>query len=103
MLEQRVDVKFCVELQKLSSKTLDVLKTAYDESTMSKSNIFKWHKRLREGREDANDDERQCGPLTKRTDENVARIRELVRPDRRLTCWMPAGELDISKRLLGTL
>jgi hypothetical protein len=55
-MEQRVNVKFCVKLQKSLSETLEMLKTVYGESAMSKSNSFKWHKRFREGREDVNDD-----------------------------------------------
>jgi hypothetical protein len=51
MMEQTVNVKFCVELQKSPSERLEMLKTVYDESTMSKSNVFKRHKRFREGRE----------------------------------------------------
>jgi hypothetical protein len=35
---------------------------------MSKNNVFKWHKRFREGREDVNGDERQGAFVTKRTD-----------------------------------
>jgi hypothetical protein len=48
----RVNVKFCVKQQKLPSETLEMLKTVSDESAMSKSNVFKWHKCFREGRED---------------------------------------------------
>jgi hypothetical protein len=59
-------VNFCVKLQKSPSETLDVLKAVYGESIMSKSNVFKWHKRFREGSEDVNDDEGQGGPVTKR-------------------------------------
>jgi hypothetical protein len=60
-----VNVKFCVKLQKSQSETLEMLKTVYRESTMSKSNAFKWHKRFREGRENVKDDERQRAPVTK--------------------------------------
>jgi hypothetical protein len=35
---------------------------------MGKSNVFKWHKRFREGREDLND-ERQGAPAMKRMNE----------------------------------
>jgi hypothetical protein len=41
-----------------------MLKTVF-ESTMDKSNVFKWHKCIREGREDVNDDERQDAPIMK--------------------------------------
>jgi transposase len=102
-MEQTMNVKFCVKLQKSPSETLEMLKIVYGESTMSNSNVFKWHKRIREGREDVNDDERQGAPLTKRTDENVAKIREFVRRDRRLTCRMIADELGMSKETVGEI
>jgi transposase len=74
-----------------------MLKTVYGESTMSKSSVFKWHKYFKEGTEDMNDDERQGAPIMKRMDENVAKIRGLVRSDPWLTCRMIADELDMSK------
>jgi hypothetical protein len=64
---------------------------------MSKSNVFKWYKHFREGREDVNDDEKQGAPVTKGTDENVAKTRELVQSDCQLICKMTADELDMSK------
>jgi transposase len=96
-VEQRMNVKFCVKLNKSPSETLEMLKSVYGESTMSKSNVFKWHKRFREGREDVNDDERSGAPVTKRTDDNVAKIRELVLSDHLLTCRTIADKLDMSK------
>jgi hypothetical protein len=38
-----------------------------------------------------NDNERRGAPVTKWTDENVAKIRELVQPDCQLTCRMRAS------------
>jgi hypothetical protein len=46
-------------------KCLEILKTVHGESTMGRSNVFKWHKRFREGREDVNDDERLAVPVMK--------------------------------------
>jgi hypothetical protein len=43
MIEQRVNLNFCVKLQKSPSETLQMLKTVYDESTESNSNVVKWH------------------------------------------------------------
>jgi hypothetical protein len=37
--EQRMNVKFCVKLKKSPSETLEMLKTVYGESAMSKSNV----------------------------------------------------------------
>jgi transposase len=77
-----------------------MLKTVYDESSMSKSNVFKWNERFREGREYLNCSERQGAPIMKRMDENVTKIRELVMSDHQLTCRMIADELDMSKETI---
>lgn len=84
-------MKFCVELQKSPSQTLEILKTVYGESAMGKGNVMLCDKRIREGREDMKDDARQVAPVTKRTDENDARVRELERSDSRLSCRMIAN------------
>jgi hypothetical protein len=65
MMQHRVNVKFCVKLQKSPSETLKMIKTFSDESAMSKSNVLKWHKHFREGREGVNDNERRGAPVTK--------------------------------------
>jgi hypothetical protein len=71
-MEQGVNVK-------LPSETLEMLK----QLMANQHKCFK----------DANDDERTGSPVMKRTDENVTKIRESVRPDRRLTCRMLADSL----------
>jgi hypothetical protein len=62
-MEQTVNVIFCIKQQKWPSEMLETLKTVYSESTMSKSNVFNWHKHFREGRGCANSDERQGTPV----------------------------------------
>jgi DNA-directed RNA polymerase sigma subunit (sigma70/sigma32) len=44
-----------------------------------------------------NGDERQGAPLMKQIDENVTKMRKLVRSDHQLTCRMIADELDMNK------
>ena len=63
---------------------------------MSRTRIFEWHKRFREGREDVKDDRRSGRPTASRTNENVERVREKVRSDRRLTVEMIADELNMN-------
>jgi hypothetical protein len=45
-------------------------------------------------------DERQEPPVTKRTDDSTAKIREPVRSDLRLTCRMVADELHTCKQIV---
>jgi histone-lysine N-methyltransferase SETMAR len=49
------------------------------------------------GREDVEDDERPGRPVTMKTDENVDKVRTLVRNDRRLSFRMLAEELNVDK------
>jgi hypothetical protein len=56
---------------------LKMLKTISGESIVSKSNVFKWHKHFREGR-DLNNYEMQGSPLAKGMDKNIAKSKVLV-------------------------
>jgi hypothetical protein len=95
-MEQIVNVKFCVILQKSPGETLEMLKTVYGEFTMSKSNVLNWHKHFTDGREGVNNDERQGATVMKRTEENIMKIRERVQSDHQLTFRTIAYELDMS-------
>ena len=63
---------------------------------MSRTRIFEWHKRFREGREDVKDDPKSGRPTTSRTNENVECVREKVCSDRRLIVRMIADELSMN-------
>jgi len=52
---------------------------------MKKTAIYKWVKRFSEGRESVTDEERSGRPATSRTEENIAKVRQIVRENRRLT------------------
>jgi hypothetical protein len=54
-----------------------MLKEVYDDNVMSCSQVFEWHKRLLEGREEVEDDERPGRPSTSKTKENVEKICEI--------------------------
>ena len=63
---------------------------------MSRTRLFKWHKRFKEGREEVEDDHTSGRPSTSRTDKNVERVRQKVQSNHRLTVGMIADELDIN-------
>ena len=83
-LEQRINIKFCVKIGKSANEMSALLTVAYVEYAMKISNVFEWHRRFKEGREDVHDDTRSGQPKTQRTDANVDRVRTLVHTDRRL-------------------
>lgn len=96
-LEQRISIKFCVKLDKSASETHHLLKEAYGDEVMSRARIFDWHKRFKEGREDVRDDARSGRPVTHRTEENIRKVKDLVRSNRQLTVRMMAEELHLDK------
>ncbi|KAJ8936653.1 hypothetical protein NQ318_020703 [Aromia moschata] len=69
-LEQRYAVKLCVKL-KTPKDTYDMLKDAFGDVCMSYSQAKKWHRSLREGREDVNDESRSGRTSISRTDEHL--------------------------------
>ena len=95
-IEQRINLKFLVRLGKTPTETFNLLQEVYGDATMSRTRIFEWHKRFREGREDVEDDPKCGRPTTSRTNENVERVREKVRNDCHLTVRMIADELSMN-------
>jgi len=56
--EQRVCIKFCVRLGKTGSETCEMLKQAFCDSCMSRSQTFEWFECFKNGRiSTANDDQ----------------------------------------------
>jgi len=52
---------------------------------MKKTAVYKWVKRFPEGRESVTDGERSGRPATSRTEENIAKLGQIVRENRRLS------------------
>jgi len=63
-LEQRINIKFCVKIGKSASETLVLLTVVHSEYALKKSSVFEWHRRFKEGLEDAQDDLRSGQPKT---------------------------------------
>lgn len=95
-MEQRTNIKFCFKLGKTATETYEMIKTVHGDEAMSRSRVFEWFARFRDGRESTEDDERSGRPRSSRTDENVERVQALVRSDRRMTIEMIAESLNMS-------
>ena len=95
-VEQRINLKFLVRLGKTPTEALQLLQKVYGDNTMSRTRLFEWLRRFKEGREEMEDDHRSGRPSTSRSDENVERVRQKVRSDRRLTVRMIANELGMN-------
>ena len=86
---------FCVKLGDNATTTHEKLQQASGDDAMSRAQAFRWYKMFSEGRTIVEDEERSGRPSTTRTSDNTARVRELVRSDRRLTVNMIADEVKL--------
>ena len=83
--ELRCAIKFCVKLGESATVTYENLQRAYGEHSLSRAHVFRWHKSFLKGWEEVEDEPCAGRPSTSKTDDNVERVRSLVRSDRRLT------------------
>ena len=74
-----------------------MLKIAFREEAMGRTQTYERWKRFKEGRTSIDDDLRSGQPSTSKTDDNVAKVREVIRSNRRLTVREVAEEVSISK------
>ena len=95
---QRISLKFLVKLKKIPPERLKLLKKVYREDMMSRTQIFEWHKRFKNGRKEAEDDSKSRRPSTSKTDHNTVRVKQLVRNDRNLTVRMIEEELGLNRK-----
>jgi len=71
-----------------------MLVQVYGDNAMKKTAVYKWVKRFSEGRESVTDEERSGRPAT-RTEENIAKVRQIFRENRRLTVRSMAEQVII--------
>ena len=64
---------------------------------MKKTAVYKWVKRFSEGRESVTDKQSSGSPATSRTEENIAKVRQNVRENRRLTVRSIAEQVKIDR------
>jgi len=73
----------------------------YEDNAMKKTAVYKWVKRFSEGRENVADEQRSGQPATSRTEENIAKIRQIVRGNCQLTVRSVAGQVKSTEKQLG--
>jgi len=96
-LEQRYAIKFCVKLGKSGSETLQLLRTAYGDAVLSSSQVLRWYKAFKDGREGVEDEQRTGRPSTSRNDNYVAHVKAVLDRDRRLSVRLMAEEVGLPK------
>ena len=102
-IERRINIKFCVKLEKMATETLKMLRNVYGDSSMSRTRVFEWHKQFVEGREDVEDDLKSGRPCTSTTDTNIKKVWQLVCSDCRLTIRVIANKVGMDKEMVCTI
>ena len=74
-----------------------MLVQVYGDNVMKKTAVHKWAKRFSEGRESVTDEERSGQPATSRTEENIAKVRQIVHENHRLTVRSTAEQVNIDR------
>jgi len=69
----------------------------YGDNALKKTAVYKWVKRFSEGRESVTDEERSERPAISRTEENIAKVRQILRENRRLTIRSIAEQMNIDR------
>jgi len=93
--EQRINMQFCFKLQKSAKETHKMLKLVYGDAAVTMKTVYKWLERFRNSCESIEDEERSGRPSKSKTQENVERVREMIRSSRRLTIREISEDLNI--------
>ena len=64
---------------------------------MSRAHVFEWHKRFLESRESLKDDDRPGRPCTAVTDDNIEKMPDVIRKDRRLGVRAVTEEVNLER------
>ena len=98
--EQRYAIKFCAKLGINLAKTHQIIQQAYGDSALSYTQVSRWLKAFKDGREEVEDKLRSGRPSTSSTDDNVSRVCDCLNSDRRMSVRMIAETLSIPKSIV---
>jgi transposase len=74
-----------------------MLVQVYGDNAMKKAAVYKWVTRFSEGRASVTDEERSGRPATRITEENFAKVRQILRENSRLTVRSIAEQVNIDR------
>jgi hypothetical protein len=74
-LEQRANIKFCMELGKSEAETFEMIRHAYGNEAISHVRYLEWHACFKRGRTSLEDVERSGRTSTSATPRSVETIR----------------------------
>jgi len=73
------------------------LNKVYGDEFLSRTQVFEWFKRFKEGREEIGEDKGPGRPSTSKTEANIDKFGEIVRQNRRLSIRAVAELINIDK------
>jgi hypothetical protein len=77
-MEQQLVIKFCFKAGRSAMETLQMVNAAYGDQALSRSNVFRWYGRFRDGREDTEDNPRSDRRTVCRNDNNAEKISQML-------------------------
>ena len=87
-------------MKKKFAETYELMKKVYGDGCISRTQVYTWFTRFKNGPEDLNDDLRPGRPEVSNA-ELVEKVREIIGIDANFTRRMLAEELNTSKTLFG--
>ncbi|KAJ4441085.1 hypothetical protein ANN_10935 [Periplaneta americana] len=94
--EQSVCVKFSFLLGKTAAETVGMLRQAFDDDALGKSQVYEWFSRYKSGNTSTENMPRSGHPSTGRDDENIAKIKRAIDEDRRKTIDEVSEQTNLS-------
>ena len=94
---QSCAIKFSVKLGESATVTYEKFQRTCGEHSLSRAQVFRWNKSFLGGREQVEEEPRAGRHSTSKMEDNVERVRSLVRSDRRLTLRMISRELNLNR------
>jgi len=79
--EQWACIKFCFKLGKTAIECYEMLKAAFEEKAMGRSQTFQWFSQFMAGRTLIDDDERSGQPVSSSTPEMIERVHQIIHED----------------------
>jgi len=95
--ERRTNIKFLVKLRKSVNEIREMLVQVCGDNALKKTAVYKCVEHYSEGRESVTDEERSGWPATSRTEENIAKVRQIVHENRQLTVRSIAEQVNIDR------
>ena len=80
-----------------------MLVQVYGDSAMKKTAVYKWVKRSSDGRESITDEEKSGRPATSKTEEHIAKVRQILRENRLFTVRSIAEQVNIDRETVGEI